>query len=160
MNKKIIYAIIAIVVIIAVVICASVLLNNKNDDNTKNIDLTTLNGEISTKGEFDQRATMTIDKELAKNIYDIDETQIEEIIGEMPMMNVHASQFVVIKSTEGNVENVKEKLEKYGQDYEKQWERYLPEQYELVQNRKIGTNGNYAYLIIAENAEELEALIK
>lgn len=162
MNKKIIYAIIAVVVVIAVIIGGYALLNNNNNNTptAQNIDLTVLNGEIQAKGQFDQMSTMPIDKEVAKSVYEIDETQIEEIIGAMPMMNVHASQYVVIKATEGNVENVKAKLETYGQSYEQQWERYLPEQYELVKNRKIGTNGNYAYMIIAQNAEELEALIK
>lgn len=162
MNKKVIYAIIAIVVVIAVVIGGFLLLNNKNNDKntTKNINLAALDQEMSTKGQFDQMATMPIDKEVAKTVFEIEENQIEEIVGKMPMMNVQASMYVVIKATEGNIENVKTKLENYGKNYEEQWSRYLPAQYELVQNRKIGTNGNYAYLIICQNSEEVEGLIK
>ena len=161
MNKKVIYGILAVVVVIALIIgIYAVSNNNNNTPATQNIDLVALNGAISTKGQYDQMSTMPIDKEVAKSVYEIEENQIEEIIGAMPMMNVHASMYVVIKATDGNVENVKAKLETYGQSYEQQWERYLPEQYDLVKNRKIGTNGNYAYMIVAKNAEEVEALIK
>jgi len=161
MNKKVIYGILAVVVVIALIIGIYAVSNNNNNTQTaQNIDLTALNEEIMAKGQYDQMSTMPIDKEVAKSVYEIDEAQIEEIIGAMPMMNVHASMYVVIKATDGNVENVKAKLETYGQSYEQQWERYLPEQYDLVKNRKIGTKGNYAYMIVAKNAEEVEALIK
>lgn len=160
MNKKVIYGVLAVIVIIALIIGIYAVSNNNNTPATQNIDLTALNGEIQVKGQYDQMSTMPIDKEVAKSVYEIEENQIEEIIGAMPMMNVHASMYVVIKATDGNVENVKAKLEAYGQSYEQQWERYLPEQYDLVKNRKIGTNGNYVYMIVAKNAGEVEALIK
>lgn len=158
MNKKVIYAVIAIAVIVVLVLVGVSI--SKKPNNNQNIDLATLNTEIKAKGEFDKMATMTIDKQIAKDLFEIEESQIEEIIGEMPMMNVHASMFVVIKATEGNVNNVKEKIDSYANNYEEQWSRYLPAQYELVQNRKTGTIGNFAYLIICGNAEEVETLIK
>ena len=78
----------------------------------------------------------------------------------MPMMNVQASLFAVIKAADGKADEVKQKLEEYGNSYQAQWEKYLPEQLELVKNRIIATTGDYVYIIIAENATELEKLIK
>ena len=76
------------------------------------------------------------------------------------MMNVHASMFVIIKATDGKVEEVLQKVETYATNYEAQWERYLPEQFELVKNREVGKTGNYVYMIVAENASELVKNIK
>ena len=158
MNKKVMYAVIAVVVLIAVIVGAIVIFSNNNSK--VELDLATLNGEIKQKGGYDQMSTMTIDKTTATSLYEIEEAQIAEIIGEMPMMNVHASMYVVIKATEGNVETVKAKLDTYAQNYEQQWERYLPEQYDLVKNRKMGVVGDYVYMIVGQNAEEVETLIK
>ena len=70
------------------------------------------------------------------------------------------SMYLIVKAKDEKLEDVKQKVEAYGISYEEQWARYLPEQYELVQNRKIGTIGNYVYMIVAENAEDLVTLIK
>ena len=81
---------------------------------------------------------------------------VENAIGKMPMMNVQASMYLLIQAKEGTVETVKSELDQYATKYEEQWSTYLPEQYELVKNRKTGIVGNTVYLIIAENAETLE----
>ena len=76
------------------------------------------------------------------------------------MLNVQSSMYLVIKAKEDTVDEVKEKVESYAQKQEDAWSKYLPEQYELVKNRKQGVVGNYIYLIIGENAEEVEKLVK
>ena len=49
------------------------------------------------------------------------------------------------------VEEIKKSVEKRGEDLEKQWSNYLPNQYELVKKkRKIEAIGNYVILIIDE----------
>lgn len=156
MNKKIIFGVIA-VIIVAILVVIGVLTFGKKE---VSIDLAKLNQEIIKKGPFGEMATMTIDKETVENLYTIQSSQIEEVIGEMPLMNVQASMFIVIKATDGNVEEVKTKVDEYAKNYEEMWSRYLPEQHEFVQNRKVGVKGNYVYMIICENAEEVEALIK
>ena len=75
-------------------------------------------------------------------------------------IDVQASMYLVIQAKDGVVDSVKTKVDNYATSYEQQWERYLPEQYELVKQRKTGVKGNYVYLIISENAAELETLIK
>ena len=156
MNKKVVFGVIA-VIIIAMLVIIGVFAFGKKD---VNIDLTKLNEEIIKNEPFGEMATMTIDKEILENVSSIQSSQIEEVIGEMPMMNVQASMFIVIKATDGNVQNVKTKVDEYATNYEEMWSRYLPEQYEFVKNRKVGIKGNYVYMIICENAEEIEALIK
>lgn len=158
MNKKVIITIVAIVIVIAVAatVVFFALTNNKN----VTLDLAAINTEIINNSGFGEMMTMDLDKEALETLMEIPQDQVEEVIGKVPMINVQASMYVIIKATEGNVDAVKEKVEAYGNAQEQIWERYLPEQYEYVMNRKIGVKGNYVYMIIAENVEQLESLIK
>lgn len=156
MNKKVLYLLIAIVAVAIIVVGACFLIKNNK---TKTLDLQQLNISLSEKNPFNEMATMDITTEELNMLLEINPEDVEGVIGKIPMMNVHASMYLVIESKEGLVDAVKEKVEQYAQAQETQWQMYLPEQYELVQQRKSGVVGNYVYLIIAETAEELEQLI-
>lgn len=156
MNKKVIIGIVVAIVVIALAVGAYFLMANK----PKEINLAEVSAAISTKGGFDDMATSDIDTDFYTSYMAANAENVETMSGKFPMMNVHASMYLIVKAKDGQVEAVKQDLENFGQVYDDQWARYLPAQYELVQNRKIGTYGNYAYIIIAQNAEELESLIK
>ena len=68
--------------------------------------------------------------------------------------------YIVIKASDGKTDYVKQKLEEYAINYEKQWSNYLEDQYDLVKKRQIGIKGNYVYLIISDNASDLVNLVK
>lgn len=159
MNKKVIYGLIVLIVVVAVIVGVYFLLNQNKEENVT-IDLQALNTTLSEKEPFNELATVDITEETLQTMYQISPEEVDEVIGKMPMMNVQASMYLVIKAAEGAVDSVKTKVEQYGTSYEEQWATYLPEQYELVKQRKIGVKGNYVYLIISENAADLEALIK
>ena len=155
MNKKTIIGIVAVVLVIVIAVVAVVLIKGR----AVTIDLQALNTEISEKSPFDEMPTQDIDKEVLESQYEIKDDQYEEFIGKMPLMNVQASMYLVIKAKDDTVDSVKEKVEAYAQKQEDIWSTYLPEQYELVKNRKLGVKGNYVYLIISESSTELEELI-
>lgn len=156
MNKKVIYVVIAIVVVAIIAVGAFLLGgNNKNVA----LDLQQLNTALSEKAPFNEMATMDITSEELSMLMEVNAEDIEAVIGKIPMMNVHASMYLVIEAKEGSAETVKEKVDAYAQAQEAQWQMYLPEQYELVKQRKSGIVGNYVYLIIAETSAELEELI-
>lgn len=156
MNKKVLYAIIAIVIIAAIIVGAYFLIGSNK---SKVLDLQQLNTSLSEKAPFNEMATMDITAEELTMLLEIDSENIQGVVGKMPLMNVHASMYLVIEAKEGAVDTVKQKVEEFAQAKEEQWKMYLPEQYELVQQRKLGQVGNYVYLIIAETASELEELI-
>lgn len=166
MTKKIIIVIIALIVILAVGFGIYYLVNNNKDNSENNnetnvnIDLQAVNNTISTQSQFSEMATMDITIESLPTLFNINADEVEEVVGKMAMMNVQASRYFIIKAKDGAVESVKKQVEDYGNSYEQQWATYLPEQYELVKQRKIGVKGNYVYFIIAENAADLENLIK
>lgn len=156
MNKKLIIAIVAVVAVLAIGLAIFFGAMNK----PKELNLEELNTTFAESDSFKEMMTAELNLELLDTLMNINTENVEQFIGKFPMMNVHASMYMIIKAKEGTVETVKTEVETYATSYEQQWERYLPEQYELVKNRKLGVYGDYVYLIISENAEELEKLIK
>ena len=158
MNKKVLVGVIIAIVVVALLIGGYFIFSNK-ENTAKNLDLSTISNNITSSG-FSEMSTMDIDKDTLSTYFQVDTANVVKVYGKMPMMNVHASMYVLVKAREGKAEDVKQNLETFGQSYEEEWSSYLPEQHELVQNRKIGIVGDYVYLIIAENADELVKLIK
>lgn len=159
MAKKIIIALIVIVLLVAIGFGIYYFVNNNKEENV-NIDLQAVNNTISTQPPFNELAAMDVTLDDLTTLLNINADEVEEVVGKMAMMNVQASRYFIIKAKDGAVDSVREKVENYGNSFEQQWETYLPAQYELVKQRRVGVKGNYVYLIIAENAAELEALIK
>ncbi len=154
MKKNVLITIVVILVVAALVVGAVVLLNNKREEKT--IDVEVARQTLANSTPFNELATMDITTEELGSLYGINTANVEKVVGKMPMMNVQASMYLIIQAKEGTVDTVKAELDAYAIQYEEQWSTYLPEQYELVKNRKTGVVGNTVYLIIAENAETLE----
>ena len=154
MKKKIL--IILVVILIVVVLGAGIyfILNNRSEN--KSLDVELAGQTLANNTPFNEMATMDITIEELNTIYGINTENVEQVVGKMPMMNVQASMYVLIQAKDGTVDTVRAELDEYAKQYEEQWSMYLPEQYELVQNRRMGIVGNTVYMIIAENAETLE----
>lgn len=154
MKKNTLIAIIVIIFIVVLGVCAYIFLGNKGE--VKTIDIDAAGQTLANSSPFNEMSTIDITTEQLSSSYGINIENVDKVIGKMPMMNVQASMYVLIQAKDGTVDTVKAELDKYAQQYEEQWSMYLPEQYELVQNRKMGTVGNTIYMIVAENAETLE----
>ena len=158
MNKKTIMIIVGVVLVAVIAIVAVVFALNNKEEVT--LDLANINTQITNNTYFGEIMTMELDKEAIQTLMEIPQEQVEEVVGKIPMVNVQASMYIIAKATQGNVNAVKEKIEAYGNAQDELWSRYLPEQYEYVKNRKIVVKGDYVYMIIAENVEEIENFIK
>lgn len=156
MNKKVLITIIVLVVLVAVATGGYFIVKGAKP---VTLDLATISNNIMEAG-FSKMPVADVDNEVLTSYMQVDTANVEEVYGKMPMMNVQASMYILIKAKDGTVETVKQNVEAFGQRYEDQWAMYLPAQHELVQNRKIGVIGNYVYMIIAENADEMVSLIK
>lgn len=154
MNKNALIVLVIIILVVILGVGAYIILNNKEE--AKTLDIDTAGQTLANSSPFNELSTMDITTEELSSLYGINTENVDKVVGKMPMMNVQASMYVLIQAKEGTVDTVKAELDKYAQQYEEQWSRYLPEQYELVKNRKMGTIGNAVYMIVAENAETLE----
>ena len=159
MNKKVIVAIVVVAVVVLAVVLGMVFLKRDKQDENSELNLQELNTTISAMAPFDEMPTMEIDQETLEAVCGISSDIYEEAIGKMPMMNVQASMYLIIKAKDGKVEDVKSKVEDYATKQENIWSTYLPDQYDLVKARKLNVVGNYVYLIISESADEIEKLI-
>ncbi|MFR2534963.1 MAG: DUF4358 domain-containing protein [Clostridia bacterium] len=157
MKAKTIYMIVAVIILVVIILGVWSIMTQKQP---VVIDLNQLNTTISEQTPFHEMAMMDMTADTLSTVYDISTEDIEEVVGKMPLMNVHASMYLIVKAKDGKVNSVKEQIEKIGDSEEQKWENYLPEQYALVKNRKIGVRGNYIYFIISENATDIEKLIK
>ena len=180
MKKKLPLIIGIAIIIIAIIVALVIYFNGANKDDNNNpetsnqgeevnnnsnptdveIDLAKVSSEIDENGIFAEMATEDVTTETLESFYGVDLSNVNNVVGKYPLMNIQSSMYVLVEAKEGQANAVKEDLEAFGEKYEKQWERYLPEQYDYVKNRKIGVIGNYVYLIIAENSDELEKLVK
>lgn len=160
MKKKLPLIIGIVAIIVALVIVIVVVTNGKKDETPKEINLEEVSSQITEKSDFKEMATEQITLEVLETYFQVDTANVEKVVGKVPLMNVHSSLYVIIQAKEGKAEEVKEDLNQFCIEYEELWSRYLPEQYEYVQNRKIGITGNYVYLIIAEDSAKLENIVK
>lgn len=162
MKNKVLLIVGIAILIIAIIVAAVLLGRNGGNENTStaNINIEEIGKTISEKSPFNEMATMDITTEELENYYQVNIENVEKVVGKMPMMNIHASMYLLVEAKEGKVNDVKAQVETFGNNYEEQWSRYLPQQYDLVSNRKIGVVGNCVYLVIAEDAEEIVKLIK
>lgn len=151
MKKNVLITVVVILVVVALIVGAVIFWGKE-----KTIDVDVAGQTLANSTPFNELATMDITTEELGSLYGINTENVEKVVGKMPMMNVQASMYLIIQAKEGTVDTVKAELDAYATQYEEQWSTYLPAQYELVKNRKMGVVGNTVYMIIAENAETLE----
>lgn len=155
--------IILAIVLVAFVLCVILVIGFRlkpTEEEVVNIDLNVLKTNIDTETTFGEMTMQEVDKDILKDTFNINAEMIEEVIGKIPLINVHSSTYVVVKTSTENVSTIKEKFEEYGRNYEEQWRKYLPKEYELVKKRKIGSKGDYVYFIVSDSVEEIVEMIK
>lgn len=103
---------------------------------------------------------MEVSDDLLTSQYGIEKGMVEEYLIKMPMMITSSNTYMIIKPTKGNKEAVKEKINTYMTNLEEQWKTYLPDQYELVQNRLEKEYGDYLIYIISKDNEKVFEEIK
>lgn len=90
-----------------------------------------------------------ITPEFYKDIYGIDKSQFADVLIYGTMISVKANEIILIKvNNESDISKAVDLLTKRKEQVYKTWEQYLPDQFEMVKNGVIKTNGKYAALII------------
>lgn len=121
------------------------------------------NNNISTKEVY---ANVTKDLEAAKQIpmdgdlfkdnYGIDTSILEDYNVMMPMMIVKARECAIFKVKDvKDIPKVVDGINKRLNTLENTWKQYLPDQYELVKNKKIIQKDKYILFVIDEHADKI-----
>jgi len=94
---------------------------------------------------------MEVPTESIKDTLNIEATDVEEFLMRMPMMMTQSSTYIIVKPVDGKEEVVENAINEYMTKLENQWATYLPDQYELVKNRKVEKIGDYLVYIVSNN---------
>lgn len=92
-----------------------------------------------------------IPSETINDLLNITSLDYEEISMGIPAILVKSNMYIVVKPKEGKEETIKTAIDDYMTSLENQWKNYLPDQYELVKNRKEGKIGDYLVYIISDD---------
>ena len=106
--------------------------------------------------KVEQPAMMELPADQVKDIYHIDPETFEEYAIRIPMMNVKTNEVAVMKvKNSDDVPKVEEAVKQRAEDVQKQFESYLPDQYEIAKNYQVVTKGDYVLFVISDQADEL-----
>lgn len=88
--------------------------------------------------------------------YGIDTSLLKSYEVRMPVMIVHSSEIGIFElNNASDAQKVIAGIEKRVEGLKNQWQSYLPDQYELVQNYKTATKGNYVIFVVSEYADTI-----
>ena len=104
-------------------------------------------------------ASMPLDATMISEIYQLAETDYEVGTVQMPMMMVHATEFAIFWAAEGKMDTILEKIEARQDALVATWERYLPDQFELVQNYKVLVNGDLVVFLICNEMDTISQAV-
>ena len=76
------------------------------------------------------------------------------------IMNVQAYTIAVVKPAEGQIETVKQYFADYKARTEKDFERYLEDQYEIAKSAVIDEKDGYVIFVMDEDADSIAETIK
>ena len=106
--------------------------------------------------EVEQPALMELTAEELKNLYNLDPAKLTDFSVRVPMMNVKTNEIAIFKVKDTkDVAEVEAAAKQRAENVMKQFEKYLPDQYENAKNHKIVVKGNYVLLVISDQADEL-----
>jgi hypothetical protein len=106
--------------------------------------------------EVEQPALMELETDQVKDFYNLYPEKLEEYSIRIPMMNVKTNEIAILKVKDAkDVPAVESAVKERAENVKKQFEHYLPDQYENAKNYKLVTKGNYVLLVISDKADEL-----
>ncbi|KMY48679.1 DUF4358 domain-containing protein [Peribacillus loiseleuriae] len=106
--------------------------------------------------EVEEPALIELQPDEVKEIYNLDPEKLDEYSIRIPLMSVKTNEIAILKVKDAkDVPDVESAVKQRVENVKKQFEHYLPDQYENAKNYKLVTKGNYVLLVISEKADEL-----
>jgi len=106
--------------------------------------------------KVEQPAQVELKADEVKTLYHLDPEKLEEYAIRIPMMNVKTNEIAILKVKDAkDIPDVESAVKQRAEEVKKQFETYLPDQYENAKNYKLVTKGNYVLLVISDKSDEL-----
>lgn len=94
------------------------------------------------------------------NYYGIDSTHLEEFVFAEAQDGLKVDTVVLLKVNEDeDVDTVKESLNTVIEQKKNTMNNYIPEQYDIACNAVLESQGNFVYLIISADVENIKAVV-
>ncbi len=152
--KKILLSLVSAVIIASLFVGCSP--NNSSSTTGANINIKdTITSVYNDKMNGADNWLTDTDQTALAQTYGMNFDNIEEFYGKVPMMNVHSTAVIGAKAKPGKASEVKKELEKYHTQTGKNFETYLPDQYEITKNAKYVEKGDYVFLVMSENVDDV-----
>ena len=88
-----------------------------------------------------------LDEQMLTDIYGLDMENVEEVIGEAPMISAHVDTFIAVKAKAGKGEAVEKELQEY-LDYVVENSVNYPMNVAKVQSAKVVRHGDYVFYVL------------
>lgn len=140
------------------IIVGGLLLTGCSKDSSNQVEPELSTNEMMDKmlEKVEQPMLMELPQNQVKALYHLDPEKLEEYSIRIPMMNVKTNEVAILKvKNADDVPEVEEAVKQRAEDVKKQFETYLPDQYENAKNYQLVTKGNYVLFVISEEADEL-----
>ncbi|HEY9582299.1 MAG TPA: DUF4358 domain-containing protein, partial [Savagea sp.] len=106
--------------------------------------------------QVEQPALMPLEDEQVEEMYGIDLTKVEDYDIRMPMMNVQTNEIAIVRLKDAkDAKEIEQGMEQRAEVVQKQFETYLPDQYENAKNYQIVKEANYVLFVISAEADEI-----
>nr|WP_243865552.1 DUF4358 domain-containing protein [Paenibacillus lupini] len=106
--------------------------------------------------QYEQPPQTDLETDGVKNLYHLDPALLDTYTIKIPLMNVKTNEIAVLKAKNAkDVEAIQEGVKQRAAEVQKQFETYLPDQYENAKNYKVVAQGSYVLFVIGENADDI-----
>ena len=126
---------------------------------TVDVELSSVMENVMNDSDIELPMTMPVEDEMLQDMYGLSDELVSDYAIALSAMNVHATEIIMVKAQDGKLDDVKAALDQRMTDVENLWSTYLPEQYEMVKDRKTLETGNIVVIVIADQADEIMEII-
>lgn len=99
----------------------------------------------------EHRPTMELEEEMIEDLYHLDLHWLEDYAIHLPMFNISTNEVAILKVNDVNdIPKVEEAIRQRALDVQKQFEDYLPDQYENAKNYQLVVSGSFILFVIDE----------
>ncbi|RKP48843.1 DUF4358 domain-containing protein [Cohnella endophytica] len=106
--------------------------------------------------QIEQPMLMELEDEMIQKLYHLDPALLEQHTIRVPLMNVKTNEIAILKAKDAkDIPVIETAIKQRAADVQKQFETYLPDQYENAKNYKLVVKGNYVLFVISERADDI-----